>query len=84
VRNGLRYPLGATGSLVFNDSTAGTLTLASNIAFNQSIAGTGEIINNGTKKVVIQSGLLRRGPIGSLAATRRLSRSFTKKNTLGC
>lgn len=68
--NGRRYTnagggdnLGAIanqGSIVFNDPNAGVLTLESHVTFNQSYsggAGFGEIINNGTKTVVIDGDL---------------------------
>jgi hypothetical protein len=50
--------LSSTGTIVFNDPNAGTLTLGSNIGFTQSFnsttnPGSGEIINNGNKVLVI-------------------------------
>ena len=50
--------LSSTGAIVFNDPNGGTLTLGSNIGFTQSFnsttnPGSGEIINNGNKVLVI-------------------------------
>ncbi|MEQ1747983.1 MAG: autotransporter-associated beta strand repeat-containing protein [Prosthecobacter sp.] len=55
----------STGTLVFKDQSAGTLTLGSNITFTQSFnngtnPGNGEIINNGAKVVVINGALVAR------------------------
>ena len=53
----------SSGSLVFKDPIAGTLTLGSNITFTQSFnngtnPGNGEIINAGTKVLVINGALV--------------------------
>lgn len=64
ISNGQTDNLGAgggltsTGSLVFNDPTAGVFTLGNNITFTQSFnnttnPGNGRLINNGLKTIVI-------------------------------
>ena len=56
------------GSIVFKDPNVGVLTLESNITFNQSYTGgggNGEIINDGTKTVVINGELSTRAFSGT-------------------
>lgn len=53
---------GSTGTILFNDPNSGTATLGSNITFTQSFSsttnpGAGQIINNGTKVIVINGNL---------------------------
>lgn len=62
-------PSGSTGTILFHDPNPGTATLGSNITFTQSFSsttnpGSGQIINDGAKVIVI-NGNLTAGATGS-------------------
>ena len=62
ITNTLTPNSGSTGTILFNDPNAGTATLGANISFTQSFSnvtnpGAGQIINDGTKVIVINGNL---------------------------